>query len=88
MPWKRKNKAERVKKKKKKVNTMKNNLLEEMLEQKGILTTGRNWEVTVFVRKKDRFGPKSLQPRRGGPLSKATQGNTANTDVQMMFLMN
>ena len=31
---------------------MKNNLLEEMLEQKGILTTGRNWEVTVFVRKK------------------------------------
>lgn len=58
MPWERKNKAERVKEKK--MNTMKNNLLEEMLEQKGILTTGRNWEVTVFVRKEDRFGPKSL----------------------------
>ena len=28
---------------------MKNNLLEEMLEQKGILTTGRNWEVPEFL---------------------------------------
>ena len=53
---------------------MKNNLLEEMLEQKGILITGRTWEVTVFVRKEDRFGPKSLQLRRGAHCQKLHRG--------------
>ena len=84
-PGKGKNKAKRVKKKKKKSEYNENNLLEEVLEQKGILTTGKDWEVTVYVKEEGRFGPKSLQPR-WGPLSKATPGNTANTDVQMVFL--
>lgn len=45
-----------------------------MLEQKGILITGRNWEVTVFVRKADRFGPKSFQLRRGAHCQKLHRG--------------